>query len=274
MRAFVICLAVAAAIANVSAVAGPIDNVQYSMSCTADGSSLTLGVNACSAGSVGTGNTYAAASAKLTATVADNPLEYSDFRAAQTVSLNPSPQSTSSASATSSVSFFKNFTTAGPLRSGFMFVQLIDHNVSAEDNVLGGGTFYNYLLRNSSPDAGASCGMDVAQRQCGLSADYLRHFDNLGGFSVVLGQTFSLEFEGWLSGYASPLTGNGSSSLDLDYQFRFVESDGVTPVQVLAAAPEPATWQMLGLACTGLALVRKRWTKLSRSSRTDLAPLV
>lgn len=274
MRASAICLAVAAVVVNVSAFAGPIDNVQYSMSCTTDGSSLTLGVSACSAGSLGRGNTYAAANADLTASVAANPLEYSDFRAAQTISLNTSVSSTSSAGASSSVSFYKNFTTAGPLRSGFMFVQLIDHNVSAEDNILGAGTFYNRLLTNSSADANASCGMDVAQLQCGLSADYLRHFDNLGGFSVMLGQTFSLEFEGWLSGYASPLTGNGSSSLDLDYQFRFVESDGVTPVQVFAAAPEPATWQMLGVTCAGLGLTRKRWTKLVRSSRFDLAPLV
>ncbi len=275
MRASVTCLALAA-IASASLLADPISGGSYSSSCSADGSSLTVGGQHCSAGIPTGGASFAAAHASVIATVAVNPAQYSDLHATQSIRLITGPGSTSVAGATSQVSDSETFTTVGPLRSGYMVVQLVDGNVTAGDNSVGAGNFSMSLVPNNVAPQGASvgCGMDVAQAACGSSSDYLRHFSSLEGFSVELGQAFTLGFDGSLSAIASQLIGNGSSTLDLDYRFRFLESDGVTPVQVFSAAPEPGTWQLMAITGAGIAIARMRLARLSGRSRCGLISLV
>ncbi len=275
MRASVTCLALAV-VASVNLFADPISGTSYSTSCSADGSSMTVGTQSCSAGISMKGASFAAADANVVASVAANPAQYSDLHARQSIRLNTGQGSTLTAGATSNVSYSENFTTAGPLRSGFMLVQLVNRNLTAGDNSIGEGNFSMSLIPNNFAPQGANvgCGMDVAQMECYSSSDYLRHFSDLGGFSVELGRAFTLGFNGSLSGMAGQFMGNGSSTLDLDYQFRFLESDGATPVQVFSAAPEPGTWQLLLTTSAGIATARKRLAKLSGRSRRNQVSLM
>ena len=164
-------------------------------------------------------------------------------------------------SGSTTAEFGEYLTTAGPVRQGYVVLNLTNHNNGPEDNVGGGGSFNLSLLQGNRDlgvfNNGIGCGTSISDT-CEGALGTLNHFDRSGGFQVLLGQAFYATYNGSYSGADDGFNGNGSGVVDLDFQFEFTELDG-TPVAVMSAVPEPSTAGLLGIALSAaFGLRRKR----------------
>lgn len=83
---------------------------------------------------------------------------------------------------------------------------------------------------------------------------YYKHY---GSFGIELGTGFNLNAMAHAQlGYTPIMGGSGRSNMVLT--FSLFEADGVTPVDVMTATPEPATWSLLGFSLGAVTLVRRR----------------
>ncbi len=256
-----------AALACLMAITGfaaPFTGAAYQTSCSTFGAPTVSGNTSCFSGPTGLANTnslplfglsYAAATASVTSSIGGTGL--SDVHAVQTTALGlpwaqPNSITVPPVSATSSAQFGAYLTTAGPVREGLLQIFLTNNSLVYPSSESISATFTLGLPGVQS----SSCG--ITWSPC-TAISYLNHYDSLGGFVVPLGTSFYLSYNGDFTAYAGGYTdGNGSGTLDLDYQFRFLEADGVTPVDVLAAAPEPASFSLLGIAFAAACLWKRR----------------
>jgi hypothetical protein len=58
--------------------------------------------------------------------------------------------------------------------------------------------------------------------------------------------------------YVNAGEGMSGGGLSTTFAFRFLEADGTTPVQAVAAAPEPSTWGSLAGGLAALAFWKRR----------------
>ena len=242
-----------------------ITTTQYQSSCTAYGASTVTGKSACFSNPTGLANSfnmpefgisYAAASASITTSLGGT--SYSDIHAVQTIQLGeawaqadtyPAP-----ASATSTAQLSTNLTTAGPVRDGLLQIVFTNRSLGYPSAGAGWGTFS--LSLNAGLESSLGCG--ISWSTCNATS-VAEHYNALGGLIVPLGTAFSLNYNGIFNAFAGGTAeGNGSGTVDLDYQFRFLEADGITPVAVLSAAPEPTSFGLLGISLAATAFCKRR----------------
>ncbi len=146
--------------------------------------------------------------------------------------------------ASSTLSFAANFTTAGVPRPGYIQI--------------GGYAFgeSRYLV-SSSYDFGIPGSLAFSGNRSFTGGD-------AGGFDpaaapvpIWLGTPFSLfAASNLLVATDSSLHGPNFGFIQGDFEFRFLEADGATPVTVVAT-PEPASWCLLGASTFMLLLFRR-----------------
>lgn len=123
-------------------------------------------------------------------------------------------------------------------------------------------SLYVSLLDGNSNYIGSSigCGGTYLTNGCTNIQSALIYYDNHGGFPVQLGTPFSVFYSGdamSFSGGPFADSYSGYANLDMSIQFSLFEADGITPVAVVSAAPEPATYLITALPLIALALVRR-----------------
>ncbi len=259
-----------AALTCVAASADPIVGSLYNSSCSAYGAPTVVGNASCVSDPTGkafntNGLSFGYSGAKAQSNVVANG--YNDIHATQQLVLDLGYANSTDpthiisglpSSGSTSAQFVEYLTTAGPVRQGYVLLNLTNHNNGPEDNGSGGGSFNLSLLQgNPFLSSGIGCGTAISDT-CQGALGTLNHFDQLGGFQVTLGQAFYATYTGFYSGAADGFNGNGTGLVDLDFQFQFTELDG-TPVAVMSAAPEPGTLGLLGISFSAaFALLRKK----------------
>ena len=83
-------------------------------------------------------------------------------------------------------------------------------------------------------------------------------------YPFTLGQAFNFSYSGTAAGFSDAI-GDGEGSTNMQFQFRFFEADGVTPVAV-EAAPEPGSLALLGVALGMLAVSKSKFLYRVRKS--------
>ena len=73
-------------------------------------------------------------------------------------------------------------------------------------------------------------------------------------YPFTLGQAFNFSYSSSAGGSTYP-SNNGGADANFQFQFRFLEADGVTPVAV-EAVPEPGTFALFGVALGALTAGR------------------
>ena len=79
-------------------------------------------------------------------------------------------------------------------------------------------------------------------------------------YPFTLGQAFNLSYSSSAGAFSSTY-GSGDGDAAMQFQFRFLEADGMTPVDA-EAVPEPGTCALFGVALAGLALGKKEISTL------------
>lgn len=103
--------------------------------------------------------------------------------------------------------------------------------------------------------------MTCGSRGCSPGRGYYGYYSRI---PVMLGTPLTLVANGHLTNETRDREGTTAGQLETEFQFRFFEADGSTPVAV-SEAPEPSTSALAGLALTATVLLRKRLTHLSPS---------
>ena len=198
------------------------------------------------------GTAYAMAMANAAFSLASDPNSFSSLSTGQSASATGAvTPSGGSGTALSLVSVNEALLTTGSVRSGFVQV------------IIAGGSDYYYgdgQMDLSLGSVTVRCpGNRFALTGCILSAaPYTPPEYNVPvfpsslqeEFAFTLGQPFNFNFSGKASAYGNTGPPSGGDAF-IQFQFRFFEADGVTPVAV--AAPEPATFALFGIALGVLA---------------------
>lgn len=150
-------------------------------------------------------------------------------------------------SVSSELDFTQGLLTTGAPREGFIQVQ-----VRGGGDSDGGGSAHVTMPAGLDPTISLSPG--CVAFACGPNQDYYTHYSRI---PFDLGQAFPIAMTVRVYGDEIPNYDAIVGSVGMTYDFRFFEADGVTPVAV-TATPEPATWSLLGLTLSGVALLKQR----------------
>ncbi len=173
------------------------------------------------------------ASASDSYTISGNTVTFNSSVEAS-VSANPAGPSSDTASASTFLSLY--FVTSGPIRSGIVYVPAFDASGVGETGVTSTASF---IL---SDTLGGMCGTKLG---CVFPPVY-------EPYQVTLGTTLELtEMSSTYAGAFNEGEMGSLGALDFGGTLEFFEADGVTPVDVSAATPEPTT---LGLLLLVVAL--------------------
>ena len=195
----------------------------------------------------------ASATANTSFSLASDPNSFSFLSTSQSTSATSAVTPSGGGSALSLASVNEALLTAGSVRPGFVQV-----------GVAGGSDYYDGVgqMDLSLGSVTVRCpGNRFALTGCILSAaPYTPPEYNVPlypgqlqeEFAFTLGQSFNFNFSGKSSAVGSTASPVGGDAI-MQFQFRFFEVDGVTPVAVVEAAPEPATFALFGIALGVLA---------------------
>lgn len=197
-------------------------------------------------------NHGASASASVAMTTASNPAAYSNLSIQQTVFANGLVAGAATwvpASASSQVNYASTLLTAGPPRAGYIQLAVSGSYLFSPGNVGGGGII-------TGPQALNGFSLNVA---C-LSANTCPNppYIAQNTFAFELGTAFPLNYAALLfANSANDADGPSGTTLNLTYQVRFFESDGITPVAV-SEVPEPAVFSLLSLSFCIVLIAKRR----------------
>ena len=205
----------------------------------------------------------ASAAVNASFSLADNPNSYSSVSITQNASAGPGMDNNAHiivANAGSQALVNETLFTAGYVRPGF--VQII---ASASSQ---------FVLRYSGATQILSLGniyVDCTDEL--FFADACTFFPNgdhnLGGSSQLpsgeeypftLGQAFNLNYLGSTGASAYFSDAGSVTDSSIQFQFRFFEADGATPVAV-EATPEPNTFALFGVALGALVISKRRYQR-------------
>ena len=140
-------------------------------------------------------------------------------------------------------------TTAGPIRPGYLQLQFSGSVSYIYD---GSGAITTGIV-NINPNS--SLPQFTCEEYGGCTGNAFLQHNLLIPFT--LGKAFTIEASGYFDAYAYCNDGISGGSAESNYQFRFLEADGTTAVEV-SQAPEPSTCLLLAVPfCAGL-VYRKR----------------
>jgi hypothetical protein len=209
------------------------------------------------------GDAFANANANLS--LASNPGSFSSLSVHQDVSVDGaivfgSPVSVQPASAGSQVSVNETLLTAGSVRSGFVQISASgsgSFDARSPDSAsigLSFGPIQFVCLQQGGREVSLNCQLypDPRLRPPPLQSPAQVEF--------TLGQAFQLSYSGTVgagSGTHPGLDSSAGADANVQFQFRFVEADGVTPVAV-EGVPEPGTLALFGAALVLLAVSKKK----------------
>jgi hypothetical protein len=206
------------------------------------------------------GSSYSGGGASATANVAlqlaANGADFSSLTTYQSAYAQQAPRQANSlfgAAAQSSVavSYSSTLTTSGSVRSGYLQIQGYGNGSNFYDGgatmtsgiVLASGSFYPTEITCSSNSS-----------YCTPGTGYYNVFSLI---PVTLGTTFSIEANGGTTNWAAGFDGMSGGSLNTVFNFRFLEADGRTPVNV-SQVPEPMTLGLVGSALCSVAFLKKK----------------
>ena len=203
---------------------------------------------------------FASATANASFSLADNPSDFSSLSVDQHADASPGFNNAGApfaiSSARSQISVNETLFTTGSVRSGFV-------QVSATGSSTGDFRGSSGSLDLSLASIAVSCfGSGQAAATCVLWPNGAHSIPgyvlpvSLQYYPFTLGQAFNLSYSGSAGGDSTPL-GSANGYADLQFQFRFFEADGVTPVTV-EAVPEPATFALFGVALGAFIAGRKK----------------
>lgn len=208
-----------------------------------------------------------AATGSVTLQIATDPSQFSTLLTSQSAIAYQTNQAPPGAiygpgsSATIAINYATTVHTAGVVRSGYL---QIGPNTSGNANfyydglstMITGFDISPAPLNTGNPNTTViDCSSQPTLVGCEPSGNY---WQNIRGFiPVTLGTNLGLFAQGSTRDSAFMFDGSSGGRLDTSFQFRFFESDGVTPVAA-SEVPEPAS---LGLLACGLALARVAWRR-------------
>lgn len=152
-----------------------------------------------------------------------------------------------SSAAQSSLSYHGDYLTSGPVRQGFLQINLSGYSGDPYSG------YMNATILLSMPDGSPSANIDCYD---GLCHGNSHEFYSGGLIPYVLGTSFSLDGTGNALASAGFNDGSSAGDTNLSYNFRFFEADGVTPVSV-SEIPEPASVSLVLVSLAAL-LWRRR----------------
>jgi hypothetical protein len=229
-------------------------------------SSVTSGsISAASCTSLTNGYSYSGGGASATANVAlqlaVNGADFSSLSTDQYAYARQAPRQSAddlfgpAAASSILIGYSSTLSTGGPVRLGFL--QIEAYGVGAGFNDGGASMTSGILLDPASPyQTEVTC-----YSNSGYCTPGIGYYTYNSLIPVTLGTAFTVEANGGTTDWASAFDGSSGGSLRTQYNFRFLEADGSTAVQV-SPAPEPLTIGMVGLAFGILGLVRRRRARL------------
>lgn len=233
-----------------------------SVTCVAPLSSniTSNSASAASCTSLTNGYSYAGGGANATANVllqlAGNGADFSSLSTYQTAYAQQAPRQSPSdlfgpaAGSSVAISYSSTLSTGGPVRSGYLQIEAYGVGASFYD---GGATMTSGIILNAATPYGTEVTCYSNSASCTPGFGYYSHNSLI---PVTLGTSFVIEANGRTTNSASGFDGLSGGSLGTHYNFRFLEADGVTGVQV-SQAPEPLTIGMSGLALGLIGIFRK-----------------
>ena len=210
-----------------------------------------------------------AASGAVVLTLADNPAEYSVLTTSQnalTVQASPLDLSLGrGTAATIVISYSSDIATGGPERQGYLQISpdstAIDQRYYSGGSQMTSGLDINPIVRGvyydpNRPVTELACGTGYITTVCNPSPNYLQNYIPL--IAITLGVPITVVANGSTYDYVNAGEGMSGGALSTRFKFRFFEADGTTPVQAVAAVPEPSTWASLAGGLAALALWKRR----------------
>lgn len=247
-------------------------NFAYGAGVTANcGSVVSTGDTAASCSTYPDSGTYwvqgVSAYGKVTLTVAANASDYTTLvthqgvQATEGAPLPGEALGTGSGGSTSTIAYSQSLITAGSARDGYLQISPSSNADVARpyDASAAGISFglditpFDGQFFTGAPFTSIRCG---GADSCSPGPTY--YTDHYPLIPVTLGSGFNVFANGTVGAYVNRGDGISGGGVDSTFQFRFLEADGTTPVQVAAAAPEPGTIGMLGGGLL-LAGLYKKW---------------
>jgi hypothetical protein len=209
------------------------------------------------------------ASGSVVLTLAGNAAEYSVLTTSQhALAVQASPADSAlgrGTAATIAISYSSSITTSGPERQGYLQISP-DSNEINQSYYSGGshmtsgldinpivGSFYYDPNR---PVTELACSTGYTTTGCNPSSNYLQNYTPF--IAITLGVPITVVANGSTDDYVDAGEGMSGGSLNTTFAFRFFEADRRTPVQAVAAAPEPSTWASIAGGLTALAFWKRR----------------
>ena len=224
-------------------------------------SSVTSGAtSAASCTSLTNGYSYSGGGANATANVAvqiaANGANFSSLSTNQYAYAQQAPQQSvndlfgPAAQRSIGVVYSSTLSTGGPVRSGYLQIEAYGTGANFHD---GGATMTSGILFDSASPYQTEV---TCYSNSGYCTPGIGYYTYNSLIPVTLGTSFTIEANGGTTNWASGFDGSSGGSLRTQYDFRFLEADGLTAVQV-SQAPEPLTVGMVGLAFGALGLFRR-----------------
>lgn len=209
------------------------------------------------------------ASGSVALTLAANPADYSVLTTSQNalaVQASPADSALGRGTAASIViSYSTTITTSGPERQGYL--QISPDSTATDQRYYSGGSHMTsglditpildgHYYDPNRPVTELACATSDDPGVCNPSPNYLQNY--MPFIPVTLGVPIAVVANGRTDDYVDAGEGMSGGSLSTTFAFRFFEADEITPVQAVAAAPEPSTWASLAGGLAALAFWGRR----------------
>jgi hypothetical protein len=210
-----------------------------------------------------------AASGSVVLTLAANPANYSVLTTSQNaVAVQASPSELSLGRGTAAsivISYSTTITTSGPERQGYL--QISPDSTATDQRYYSGGSHMTsglditpivdaHYYDPNRPVTEVACTTGDSTGICNPAPNYLQNY--MPFIPVTLGIPITVIANGRTDDYVDAGEGMSGGSLSTTFAFRFFEADEITPVQAVAAAPEPSTWASLAGGLAALAFWGRR----------------
>jgi hypothetical protein len=218
------------------------------VTCEADGSGSATAINMCAEGQ--SPNVFATATSSAVAFIENPPELFVNINQSVNTGLSDAPllPTQAPAVATAVAAINLSLDTPGPVRAGFVSIDLLEANLQGSfENFL--GTF-GFQLGSIGGNCQGDSGTCTANYSSSLSSKVLQ---------FTLGTPFVFTAQGHLGAYAAEEGGAGAGSSAFAADFVFYEADGKTLVPLIdvgTPAPEPSWLWLAGLPL--LFVLRKR----------------